>query len=181
VIAALLEAIPHEPWFASLGEALSEAERADMAAYLGGIGFADAKIAAARDWSEASRIVTDPDWEQRWWDAEEGLRAGLLRQAAARIGEPAMLEALSAVTQAAHDATIGAAAMAASRQVSVRAAAADPGLIRAASGAATQACYQGALALLAASGDDHAFSAKLRLFRAGRWVLGIVRGSAYVL
>lgn len=176
MIDPLTAAIPHEPWFAALGEALTEAERADMAAYLAGLGFAGAPVAAARDWDAAARIVTDPAWEQRWWDAEEGLRTDLLRRAGERLGETRMLEALSSVTQAAHDATIGAAAMAAARSRS-----SDPGLIRAAAGAATQACYQGALVVLAGAGDEHAFAAKLRLFRAGRWVLGIVRGTAYVL
>jgi hypothetical protein len=176
VIDALLGAIPREPWFASLGEALSEPELSDMAAYLRGLGFPDMHVVAARDWTEAGRIITDPAWEQRWWNAEETQRADLVRRASASIGETALLEILSRVTQAAHDATIGAAAMAATR-----AGISDPGLIRAASGAATQACYQGAAALLAGAGDEHSFAAKLRLFRAGRWVLGIVRGSAYVL
>ncbi len=176
MIDPLIAAIPHEPWFAALGERLTEAERADMTAYLAGLGFAGAPVAAARDWDDAARIVTDPAWEQRWWDAEEALRAELLRRAGERLGETKMLEALSSVTQAAHDATIGAAAVAAARSRS-----SDPGLIRAAAGAATQACYQGALVLLAGAGDEHAFAAKLRLFRAGRWVLGIVRGTAYVL
>lgn len=176
MIDPLIAAIPHEPWFAALGERLTEAERADMTAYLAGLGFAGAPVAAARDWDDAARIVTDPAWEQRWWDAEEALRAELLRRAGERLGETKMLEALSSVTQAAHDATIGAAAMAAARSRS-----SDPGLIRAAAGAATQACYQGALVLLAGAGDEHAFAAKLRLFRAGRWVLGIVRGTAYLL
>lgn len=176
MIEALLGEIPRDPWFASLGETLTEPERADMATYLRGLGFAGLPIAAADSWPQAGRIITDPGWEQRWWDAEETRRAELLGSAAANVGETAMLELLTRVTQAAHDVTIGAAAMAATR-----AGASDPGLIRAAAGAATQACYQGALALLAEAGDEHSFAAKLRLFRAGRWVLGIVRGTAYVL
>lgn len=51
---------------------------------------------------------------------------------------------------------------------------------RRAAAAATQACYQGALALLAGADRRHAFSAKLTLFLRGRWPLGILGGRAYI-
>jgi hypothetical protein len=51
---------------------------------------------------------------------------------------------------------------------------ADMALIRAAAGAATQACYQAALVLAAGAEAEHPFAIKFRLYEAGRWPLGIV-------
>lgn len=172
----LLAAIPHASWFAALGTALAPSERAELAAYLAGLELAPAPAAPVADWEAAGAVAADPGWDHRWWDAEERLRAALLARAEAAAGREATLERLTAVTMAAHDATIGAAAMAAAA-----AGVADQALVRVAAGAATQACYQAALALLAgANAPEHPFAAKLRLFRAGRWPLGIVGGTAYI-
>jgi len=172
----LLAAIPRASWFAALGDRLEDSERGDLMAYLDGLGLKPASVACVADWAAAERIAKDPDWDPAWWSAEEAMRHALLAAAEAALGETAAMDRLGAVIQAAHDATIGPAAMAAAR-----AGVADQALIRAAAGAATQACYQAAVALLAgALTDDHPFRLKLRLFQAGRWPLGIVRGSAYI-
>lgn len=170
----LLAAIPHASWFAALGAPLEPGERAELSAYLAGLDLV-ATVAPVRDWQTAGRVAAAPDWDRRWWDAEERLRVALLLRAEATAGSEATMKQLTAVTMAAHDATIGAAAMAAAAGV------ADQALIRVAAGAATQACYQAALALLAgADATGGPFAAKLRLFRAGRWPLGIVGGRAYI-
>jgi hypothetical protein len=175
-IARLLAAIPHASWFAALGTTLEPSERADLAFYVRGLGLAPASAALVADWTEAARVAADPAWDTRWWDAEEKLRGVLLAKAELRTGKAEAMTRLSDVTMTAYDATIGAAAMAAAAS-----GVADQALVRVASGAATQACYQGALAILAGvAAPEHPFAAKLRLFRAGRWPLGIVRGSAYI-
>jgi len=172
----LVARIPRASWFAALGEKLQPAEEADLAAYIHGLGLPACATAVAADWTEAGRVASDPAWDHGWWDAEEGLRAALMAEADAALGARTVMDRLSAVAQAAHEATIGPAAMAAAR-----AGIADQALIRAAAGAATQSCYQSALALLAgATEPGHAFNAKLRLFLGGRWPLGILRGSAYM-
>ena len=50
----------------------------------------------------------------------------------------------------------------------------DEALIRAAAGAAAQACYHAALVLAAEGDEEHPFALKYRLYEAGRWPLGIV-------
>ncbi|MCC7046080.1 MAG: hypothetical protein IT562_05140 [Alphaproteobacteria bacterium] len=172
---ALLAAIAHAPWFAALGTPLAPSERAEHTVYLAGLQLA-AAVEPVHGWQAAGRVAADPDWDRRWWDAEERLRVALLARAEAAAGGGATMRQLTAIAMAAHDATIGAAAMAAAAS-----GVADQALIRVAAGAATQACYQAGLALLAGmDAPGHAFAAKLRLFRAGRWPLGIVRGQAYI-
>jgi hypothetical protein len=172
----LAAAIPHASWFAALGTALEPSERADLEFHARGLGLAPASPALVVDWAEAARVAADPAWDARWWDAEEKLRGALLAEAELRTGKVEAIARLSEVTMAAYDATIGAAAMAAAAS-----GVADQALVRVASGAATQACYQCALAILAGVvASEHPFHAKLRLFQAGRWPLGIVRGSAYI-
>lgn len=172
---ALLAAIAHISWFAALGQPLEPSEAGELAAYVAGLGLPAVPAERVADWAGAARAAADPDWDPGWWNAEERLRTALVAAARARHGEVAAMESLSAVTLAAHAATIGQAAMAAAR-----AGVADQALIRVAAGAATQACYQAALAGLAGAGGEHPFAAKLRLFQAGRWPLGIVRGRAYI-
>ncbi len=98
-------------------------------------------------------------------------RAGkiLRRQGELRFGENDFLAALTAVTESASSIHDAASACLANARLD------DPGLAKAAAGAASQACHQAALASLAAAGPTHAFALKFRLFAAGRWPLGIVR------
>jgi hypothetical protein len=62
-----------------------------------------------------------------------------------------------------------------------RAGIADEMLSRVATGAASQACHQRALAGAAGRGADHAFILKHLLDRGGRWLLGVVDGRRFVL
>jgi len=163
------------PWFAAVGEPLTAGERADAASYLAALGLPAIALAIPADWTQAKALADAPDWDQAWWDAEERLRVALLDSAAARHGRPALLAALSRIAQAASDASHGQAAAAL-----LRAGIADPALARAASGAASQACYQAGLAAADGAPAGHAFLAKLRLFEAGRWPLGIVADRFHV-
>jgi hypothetical protein len=162
-------------WFAACGEALTESERADAEAYLAALILSVTGIDRIYRWEDAAATTQRPDWSTAWWDAEEAERGALYCAAMAEAGEPALLGALTAVTQAASEMVHGAAAVAASR-----AGIADPALHRVAAGAATQACYHAALALAAGRGSEHAFAAKFRLFAGGRWPLGIVADRFFV-
>jgi len=56
----------------------------------------------------------------------------------------------------------------------------DPGLVRAAAGAALMAAHQSALARLAGEGTGHFFVRRHALFEGGRWPLGTYRGQYLV-
>lgn len=149
----------HAAWFSTLGAPLGAGEEADVAAYLAGLGLAPRlPTLLVESWSQAAEITRNPAGE--WWRAEEAERARLERGARLDPADPEWL----ALTDTLH----GAAAVAAARS-----GCADPGLIRAAAGAATYAAYQYRLARAAHASDDHPFVRKYALFSGGRWPLGV--------
>jgi hypothetical protein len=162
-------------WFAACGEELTEAEREDALLWLRALGLEIDGVEGVPTWGEAARLAQSPEWSRAWWDAEEAERSCLYRTVAGTVGETALLSALSRVTESATRVLHGAAAVAAGR-----AGVADPMLTRVAAGAATQGCYQAALALASGADGRHAFAAKHRLFLAGRWPLGVVGTRGFV-
>src|SRR5262245_49255254 len=102
--------IPHGSWFVALGEAMGAAEASDLTAWLDGLSLGHLRLAGVAGWTEAERIANDRRWDKAWWDAEERERLALLESAAKALGEAALLEKLSAVTLAANDVMLGAAA-----------------------------------------------------------------------
>lgn len=147
------------------------AQEVEVGRYLAGLALPLLCCAPVATWLDAKRAALAPIPEPSWWEAEETLRRDLLGAATAAYGESAALDALTAITHRASESAIEAAAMAAARAGVV-----DPALIRAAAGAATQAAYFQALALLAGAGEDGPFAAKYRLFAAGHWPIGVVAG-----
>lgn len=168
-VARLAATLGGASWFAAVGQELTEGERREAEDYLAALGLGDARLAAAPDWRAAEAVTRRPDWNPRWWNAEESARLALLDEARRRWGEHALMTALTRVTDEATRLTLGAASVAATRD-----GIADAALTRVAAGAATQAAYQAALALAAGAGPAHAFAVKYRLFAAGRWPLGLV-------
>jgi hypothetical protein len=162
-------------WFSMLGQELDDDEREWARAYLDALGFPDAEIAVVEDWEEAEAAARNPDWNTAWWEAEEQLRAALVADACALAPEDEVMVALTTVTSRASEIVHEAATAAAGRSGVF-----DEALIRAAAGAATQACYQAALVLAAGAGDEHPFALKFRLYESGRWPLGVV-GSTFNL
>ena len=161
-------------WFAALGEPLTEGDRGDAVAYAAALGFDTLEIGLARDWPDAERLLKASDWTSAWWDREEALRRTLLAKAETHYPERALWSSLTDLTTETGDLVHGRAATAAARMG--RAAAAS---IHVAAGAASQAVYQLALALLAGQ-PASPFGSKFRLYAAGRWPLGIL-GSRLVL
>lgn len=155
-------------WFAALGEALTEGDRADAQAYADGLALGDLAIAEAQDWPEAERILKAPDWSHEWWDGEERLRGSLLERATSLYPERALWMALTTLTTEVGELVHGKAATAAARMGGAARAS-----VHVAAGAASQAVYQLAVARIA--GDmTSPFESKFRLFAAGRWPLGVV-------
>ncbi len=173
-MAPILDDIRNGSWFAAPGDPLLGSEVADAKIYLKGLGLTESKIRWAPDWKTARGIIRNPGWNPGWWQAEEKEKARLSDLAARRIGESACLKELSDVMALSVNLHGPAAVAAARGGVS------DPGLIRAAAGAASQASHLAALAKLAGEGPDHAFAAKFRLFVAGRWPLCAIGSDFYL-
>ena len=102
-------------------------------------------------------------------EAEAVIETVPVTEAIALHGEEALTIALTHVSSIAAEVVHAAAGAGATRD-----GVDDEGLVRAAAGAAAQACYQAALVLAAEGEPDHAFALKFRLFESGRWPLGIV-------
>ncbi len=162
-------------WFSVIGEALTPAENADAATYINALGLTDVATSEISSWRDAESCIKATDWDSGWWDAEERLRLSLLERAQERYDEAMILEALTEISVQVSDTVHGAAAVAATRG-----GVADAGLIRAAAGAATMACYQAAVGIAAELANDNPFIAKYRLFEAGQWPL-CVRGPVFYI
>ena len=162
-------------WFGALGEALGEAERSEAALYLAGLGRFGHAITPVADWPAARAASTDPAWDPAWWDDEDEARRALQTAAEGALDSAALHRSLTAVTEAARLVIEGAACRAASR-----AGHRDTGLVKAAAGAASLACFQAGLVLLAGAGDDHPLMAKFRLFECGRWPLAVIGNRFYL-
>jgi hypothetical protein len=168
-VGRLARLVKSVPWFATVGDELDGKDLDNARAYLDALGFPEAEVADVANWLDAEVAARNPDWNPEWWEAEEQLRMALIDEATALHGDEPLMIALTHVTSTASDLVQAAATAAATRTGN-----ADEGLIRAAAGAATQACYQAALVLAAEGEPEHAFAAKFRLFESGRWPLGIV-------
>jgi hypothetical protein len=172
-VEALAASIDKTPWFARVGQALSDTDRADLSAYVAALDLEAGPVEPVATWESASRIAADPDWDRSWWQAEAREQVRLQAWAEERHGPEATLKSLTQVTEAALDPTRAAAVAAAALEER------DEALSRVAAGAAAQACHLAALAL-AAGKPAHGFVIKHRIFAAGRWPLGRVRERWYL-
>jgi hypothetical protein len=159
-------------WFGNVGAPLGSAERATAEAYVAALGFPDVDVVGVEDWDEAAALAEGLDVNDTAWDAEEQLRAALTQDATDRFGEEDLALVMAHLGAQAAPA-IQDAIIAAARAGGVR----DEALLDAAIGAATLACHQAALVLLADAEEDHPFALKFRLVEAGRWPLGIIGGT----
>ncbi|MBL8836852.1 MAG: hypothetical protein JNL66_11420 [Alphaproteobacteria bacterium] len=157
-------------WFAAVGEALTDGERAEGLDYAKALGFTDAAIGMVADWPAAERATRGAGYEA-WWSAENAERTALLETATRMFGRHPVMTALTHVTEAVSTVVLGAASVAAARS-----GVADVALARVAAGAATEAAYHAGLARIAGAGAHHPFAVKFRLFAGGRWPLGITGG-----
>ena len=169
IIDAYLSGVGHASWFSALGIPLTPSEQADAEGYLAGLGFDGTRPNPVQSWQAAHDALQNPDWDKSWWDAVERERQALLLDAKSAHTESALMDQLSRVTQAAGKQLPGLAAEAAARD-----GVSDQGLIKAASGAASEAAYHAALALAAGAPESHPFRLRYNLFEAGHWPLAVV-------
>ena len=163
-------------WFARVGLPLATADEAEIRAMLGDdLDSTRTGIRGVARWHDVGEIIRAVDWDSASWDREEEERQRLWQCATERLDETTVLEQLTDLTGVLADAVHGAAAIAAARDRVT-----DPGLIRAASGAALMAAHQSALARLAGEGPTHFFARRCALFEGGRWPLGEYRGQYLV-
>ncbi|MFT6556445.1 hypothetical protein [Sneathiella sp.] len=159
-------------WFRSVGLELGANTRKVAEDYTQNLGFPDAYVAPVENWEEAAYAAANPDWNTEWWEAEEQLMASLTAQALELMTEEDLGMALSHIA-----ATASPVVQHAVENLAEEAGIEDEELIRAAIGAALQACHQSALVLAAGEEDTHPFALKYQLFELGRWPIGITGGS----
>jgi hypothetical protein len=123
------------------------------------------------DWNGTRAVVTDAAWDRRWWNAEQHEKRRLWQEAVAKHGEVDVLRSLSRTLETSEGLWLAAS------QAAERAGCTDVGLVGAAAAAASEAFHLAELARLAHELEAHSFCLKRALFDAGRWPLGILRGS----
>ena len=160
--------LPEVPWFVHLGQPLLADEAGQARGYLEALGFGGVAVAPVADWDAAAVCAVSPGFDSEWWDAEEQARSALTAQALETVDESEFQLALTRVAErAAH--LVAPAADEAAGLAGVH----DEDLVRAAAGAAIQACHQFALVAAAGAGRDHPFQWKFALFEAGRWPIAV--------
>src|SRR6185295_1716661 len=83
-------------WFFMLGERLAGSEREQVRGYLNGLGLGgQTSIESVPNFAEAARIIAHPDWDRRWWDAEQRERERLCEKLARGRDRGQLLQALS--------------------------------------------------------------------------------------
>ncbi len=168
--------LPDEGYFSAVGEELTRGEVSDAETFIAGLGLGDVTVEGpVESWARAVEITSHPDWNREAWEAEEAAQKALYAEVADRIGEPTLLRLLTKVTERGAEIFHGPASIS-----MARAGMADPRLSRSAAGAASQALYQHALAVLAGPGHEHFLSARLRLFLGGRWPLNMIGQRFYL-
>ncbi len=70
-----------QSWFAAVGEPPTVGEHEEVLRYLGALGLPLAPLSGVAGWAEAKRVSRAPDWDPRWWEAEERERALLTARA----------------------------------------------------------------------------------------------------
>src|SRR5690606_28845810 len=84
---------PPARWFSRLGQPLQAEERQLAEAYAGTLGLSS--VVVAGDWQEADRVTRDAASGAGWWQREQEERRRLMRETAACMGEPGLLELLT--------------------------------------------------------------------------------------
>lgn len=149
-------------WFSALGEPLSGAEQNAIDAYLAALDLPATQPAlVVPDWDVLARVIRHASLD--CWNREEAVRHAL-----SNAGNPLSAEGeWVRLNDAIHTAATHAAA---------RFGCNHPGLIKAATGAASFAVHDYQLAVAAGHGSQHVFACKYALFTHGRWPLGFHDG-----
>ena len=155
------------PWFARLGDPLSEEDMEAAEAYLAALGFSDATPARVSTWEDAIAAAESLDWDSEGWAREEGLRAGLTSIALETLTEEEFEVVMSYVSS-----IVAPQIKAAADEVARLSDLEDAEILTAAVGAGIQATYAALLVLLAGE-EGHPFTHRYNLFLRGRWPMGV--------
>ena len=139
------------------------------------MGATDVSVGLVAGWEQAAQAGESPGFNTPWWEAEEMLRSGLTADALEIVDESEFNLALTRLTERASQS----AALAAEEAIALSGVS-DPELIRAAAGAAVQACHLRALVDLAGEDATHAFAYKFALIEASRWPITVTGGTFHL-
>lgn len=163
-------------WFRRLAEPLVDAERALVRGYLTGLGLErELSIETVTDFQSASRIIAHPDWDRRWWEAEQRERGRLQTEL---LSSEASDQVLRTLSQAVDDSLLAEQGALAAPLASVGCT--DEALNRVAAGALGEALHLSRLAELSGAAPSHPFSVKRAIFAGGHWPLVVLGGHFYV-
>lgn len=161
-------------WFSRVGTPPDQIARQHAEDYLLSLGFPDIYVAPLDFWEDAAAAAESLDLNSPAWEVEEQARATIIENVVGLYGEDYLAELLQPIEAVAVQ-VLDEAAINMMQQHRLK----DEDIVRAAIGAAVQACHLAALVLL--SGDeeleDHPFFHKFRLFEAGHWPIGIAGSS----
>jgi len=155
------------PWFARLGDPLSDEDLDAAGDYLAALGFTDAEPARVGTWEDAIAAAESLDWDSEGWAREEAMRAGLTGEALATLSEEEFEVVTSYVTS-----IVAPQIKAAGEEVARLSDLEDAQILNAAVGAGIQATHAALLVLLA-NDEGHPFTHRYRLFTRGRWPMGV--------
>ncbi len=174
-------------WFRAAGVPLIDTDYRVTEAYLAALGFSDLRVVAAEDREEIEQILSDRascgDWGNAWNGAEEQVKSALAEEALEQLDAELIQVVVQQLGLRAHGAARTAANLVPVLQAPMQLLS-DPDLASPADQAsedARDAACQALLVALSGVGPDHPLALKFRLFEAGRWPLGAIGGSFYVL
>jgi len=171
-VAPFLAVAENVRWFRAVGDRPGEETRKLARDYADLLGFPEADPVFLPDWEDAAAAAENTEYNSLAWETEEQQRAVLTDDVLAVIGDD-VLEMVMAHVATSVTAAIDAAAAEAAEYLRID----DEEFIRAASGAAVQACYQAVLVGLSSPEDEHPFVKRFQLFEAGHWPIAIIGNS----
>lgn len=154
--------------------ALSTDDKVVAVGYAQALELGDLELRLTADARAAENFACDPNWDSAWWTREDDERKLLMREAQARLGIAAVLDALTVAVEPHTESSL--------RQATASPALGDAGeaFARAASGALLLSLHCQALARLCGRGGSHVFMRKCALFACGRWPLGVRDGILFL-
>jgi len=171
-VAPFLAVAENVHWFRTLGERPYEETRTAARDYADLLGFPEADPVFLPEWEDAAAAAENLEYNSPAWEAEEQQRAVLtadiLDVIDENVLEMVMTHIVTSVTPG-----IDAAAQEAAEYLRID----DEEFVRAASGAAVQACYQAVLVGLVSPEDEHPFVKRFEIFEAGHWPIAIIGNS----
>jgi hypothetical protein len=171
-IAPFLAVAENVHWFRTLGERPYKETKTAARDYADLLGFPEADPVFLPEWEDAAAAAENTEYNSPAWEAEEQQRAILTADVLDVIDEHTLEMVMTHIVSTLTP-IIDEAAQEAAQYLRID----DDEFVRAASGAAVQACYQAALVGLAAPEDEHPFVKRFEVFEAGHWPIAIIGNS----